>query len=235
MGGSAILIHGDIDARRLVRPPGFLARLLGRPGVPQALGAEFIELPGEDLKVLAGAFADYLRARMPVPTPSTRPVFDYLRDVGTKVDLRGEKRGSGYDWYVQLYFSGCAGMAEISAEVAAHWAMRWYADEGGRIEADILGPRGFTAATVELAADPAVFLPVGSGGYAHYPVEPERPDDRRGFSIDGAATEWDEAEARRVQAWLEAHGAALVRQAGCHCQLCAPGFDAGSIPGFKSD
>jgi hypothetical protein len=42
----------------------------------------------------------------------------------------GEREaGSDTRSYVQLGFSGCAGMAEVSATVAGHWAAAWIREE----------------------------------------------------------------------------------------------------------
>jgi hypothetical protein len=235
MGGTAILIHGDIEPKRHEQPRGFLSRLFGRREERKELPGEMIELPSKDLKVLAEDFALFLKARMPNPSASSRAVLDYLDVVGANVYLRGEKNPDGRgNWYVQLNFGSCAGMAEISAEVAAHWAMLWYASERQRIDSEVLQPAGFTAVSVELIAEPAAFLPVGSGGYASYQADSDYPEERRYFSMDAAAAESDETEADRIHCWLESHGAAMVRESGCHCQLCAPGFDPASIPGFSA-
>lgn len=236
MGGTAILIHGDIHPRRLEQPRGFISRLLGRPETRKELPEGFVDLPSKDLRILADDFAAFLKARLPKPTASTQVVLDYLDTAKPNVYLRGDQDAQETrTWYVQLGFSGCAGMAEASAQVAAHWAMLWYAGERPRIDSQLLSPAGFTAASVELIAEPAAFLPVGSGGYASYPVSPAQPETGGEFEIDAAAAESDEAEAERVQGWLASNGVAMVRQNGCHCQLCAPGFDPARIPGFTGN
>jgi len=235
MGGTAILIYGDIDPRRLEQPRGFFSRLLGRPEVRRELPEGLVDLPSKDLKVLADDFAAFLEARLPNPSTSSQAVLDYLDIAKASVYLRGEKDvEGGRTWYVQLSFGSCAGMAEISAEVAAHWAMLWYASERQRINSELLQPAGFIAATFELIAEPAAFLPVGSGGYANYQFGPDYPESRRYFSMDAAAEESYETESDRIHGWLESHGVAMVRNGGCHCQLCAPDFDPASIPGFTA-
>lgn len=231
MGGSAVLFYGELEAQRQAPRPGLLSRVFGAKAGPAATDG-FVDLPSKDFRAIAADFHSFIKSRLPNPSVASKVMLDYLRTAGPNVYLRGELDAQGRRrWYVQLSFSACAGLADTSADVAAHWAGLWYEANRERIDETLLRPHGFAAESIELIHGATMFLPVGQGGYAGYQGAPEDGEDRY-FAIDVAALEADEEEADRVHAWLEANGAALIAQGGCHCQLCAPGFDPALIPGF---
>ena len=233
MGGTAFLIHGEVDEQRQSPPPGVFARLFGQKAKPAAREGGFVDLPCKDLKVLAEDFHEFLGKRIPDPSPSSKAILDYLALVNTNIYLRGERDAEGKrTWYVQLSFGGCAGMAEVSAEVAAHWAACWYASQHERVATELLEPRGFKPSSSEAISDAVAFVPIGSGGYASYPTGEDVPAEYRCFSIDVAAAESDEAEATRAEAWLSSHGATLIQEHGCLCQVCAPELRPTEFPAF---
>ena len=237
MGGAAILIKGSVDAQRLEPPSGFFARLFGAKGpkeFPMGGDRSMVDLPSRDLKVLEAGFLAWLRARLASPWPASKTILDYLDMRTTTIHLRGEREGAAETgWYVQLTFSGCAGMAQTSADLAAHWVQRWFEADRERIDG-LLRARGFVARDTEVAAESELFLPLGEPGYAGFSPEGfDAGDGRRShFSFDAAIDEADDAQAQRLQQVLDAQFVALMRDGRCRCQLCAPEFDLAAIDGL---
>src|SRR5688500_8220971 len=155
MGGAALLIHGELDpARRAAPPPrGFLARLFGKPGrkVFELGDRTIYEIPPGDLRGLERGFRELLARALPDPWPATTATRAALGVGVTTVYLRGEgARDAEPEFTVQVSFSGCAGQAQVSADLAAHWAQQWFARERDRIDAQWLRPAGFAASRAEV-------------------------------------------------------------------------------------
>jgi hypothetical protein len=72
------------------------------------------------LEPLAARFRAFLAREIPTPHDASTQTLDYLDIKGIpSLYLRGEReKGGEPEWYVQLGFSGCAGMAEVSAAAA---------------------------------------------------------------------------------------------------------------------
>jgi hypothetical protein len=236
MGGSAVLIWGAADPDRLAQR-GFFARLLRRrePKEVELFGGRRLtELPADRVQALVPELKSYVRRQVGSPWAATQSMLDYL-DIAFEVLVRGQREGdSPRQWYVQLDFGGCGGMAEISSAVAAHWARRWYADEHERIAA-ILQPSGFVPSRSAGAADELTFLPVGELGYAAFQSEGYSEDDdspARHFELDSAAIEGNEENAEALLRALEESWVELMSDGRCHCQLCDPGLDLGLLQGL---
>jgi hypothetical protein len=244
MGGTAFLIWGKVADLRLEPTPierTFLDRVLGRqrfqkPQVTQGPdGARIIEAPPDRFRVLDGQFRDFLGKRMAEPWASSKVILDYLRDDVTTLYLRGEQRPDRSDpqWYIQLTFSGCAGLTETSAEVAAHWAAIWFREERDYLVERILSPSGFMVDDDKTEIEThSAFVPVDKLGYGLYvggsgfEPDPEWPGSRL-FELDAGVTEMDPADddlsALRE---LDRLYGPLMSDGRCRCQLCAPEFVA---------
>lgn len=132
MGGSALLIKGMPSADLLTpraAARSLADRLLGRHPVsgptetPIGRDRVLLEIPSDPLRPLADDLRTYVDRAFDDPWPSTMYVRDYLAMDVVTTYLRGERSGNEVpSWYIQLTFSACAGMADTSAEVAAHWA-----------------------------------------------------------------------------------------------------------------
>lgn len=245
MGGQAYLIWGTIDEERLkpVRAErSLLDRLLGRERfrsrseVELPDGTKLIELPVGDLEQLTDGFAEFLERRISRPWPATESFFDYLAEDVLSINLRGEQGPdkTAPDWYVQITFSGCAGMAEVSAALGSHWTEIWFKENTERISERYLEPFGFLSVEDQATTDnPPIFLPVGRLGYAQYngevEMDPECPGSRF-FELDAAATEALELDGSiaRLRELDEKFGP-LISDGQCRCQLCAPEFDTSEI------
>jgi hypothetical protein len=229
MGGSAVLIKGVADVERL-QTRGLLARWLGRKNSREfQLGRDrrLVDLPSKNVSALGPEFKAYLRRKLPTPWPSSKAMLSYL-DIALKVFVRGETHGdSAREWYIQLSFGGCAGMAQTSSEVAAHWAALWYAEESDHIARTLQG-KGFTPTLLDGTGEELTFLPLGPYGYvsflkAGYSLDPDEPTTH--FELDAAVTDRNDDEAQPLLAALESGWVAFMSDSRCHCQLCDPGFD----------
>lgn len=242
MGGSALLIYGAVSDDLLQPRPvprSLVGRLLGRERVERPTWSQIgrdrrmVDLPTDALGGIAATFRDYVAGRLDPPWTSTLAVLEYLRLGIVDLHVRGDASGSHPpEWYVQLSFSGCAGMAEVSSELAAHWAERWYRAEQADLVSRFLRPYGFEPnGRMEPDRSPAVFVPLGAAGYARYDSTREAADDdesdeSRYFDIDAAALETlSERERARALRKLDEDVPPLLPTDSCCCQWCAPRFD----------
>lgn len=239
MGGCALLIHGTPSADLLTpraEARSLADRLLGRHPVSgpieKPIGPDrvLLEIPAKPLRPLADAFLAYVDRAFDHPWPSTKFVRDYLAIDVLTIDVRGERNGNQPpSWYIQLTFSACAGMADTSAEVAAHWAEIWYRRAGAELAAKYFLPFGFTPDAAETTGSAKLFVPLGGMGYAQFRADEEAglvDPEIRNFELDWAVLETlsDVDLTREWQELDEALGD--VRAAGsCLCQFCAPGQD----------
>ena len=238
MGGAAFLLRGKVEDH-LIQPsakPSLLRRLLGRPpGDWVRLGDTlYRELPAHSFRPFLEAFRQWLRDRFEAPWPATRVVLEYLEGPYAEIVLRGERKAgqpeAEADWYLQMGFSGCAGQAEVSSQVAAHWAEKWYAAEGEGVAERLLAPAGFLAAAPDhgLYEEELSFYPLDEGGYALYCKEPSPWFDDNGrehelhFEVDDAALEASPGLYAGMLR-LEAEHAAEMADGLCRCQLCRSG------------
>ena len=245
MGGSALLIYGSVSDDLLQPQPAprsLVDRLLGRARtaapVWSPIGASsVIDLPAEPLKGLASLFTEYVASvagRSNPPWTATASVLEYLRLDVVNVYVRGERSGdSPAEWYVQLGMSGCAGMAEVSSELAAHWADRWYRENQTDLLTRFLTPYGFEPdGRIEcVPAQARFFVPFGAAGYALFNPAPGPADDdyreSRFFEMDAAALETlGDGERAAVLRTLDELMPPTLPSDSCCCQLCAPDFDA---------
>jgi hypothetical protein len=238
LGGSALLIHGTPSADLLMpraAARSLADRLLGRHPVsgpteaPIGHDRVLLEIPSDPLLPLANDFRRYVDRAFDDPWPSTMCVRDYLAMDVVTIYLRGERVGNEVPrWAVQLTFSACAGMADTSAEVAAHWAEIWYRQAGDELASKYFLSFGFTPERVETTGPAKLFVPLGRLGYAlfHGGAEANPDSEGRNFELDWSSLEtlnggdltreWQELD----EALSDVRAAAV-----CRCQFCAPGQD----------
>jgi hypothetical protein len=237
MGGYAYIIPGTYAPGRVGEPApeprSFLTRLLRRdtdPTAPRvtvlASGDTLYELePGALRKQLVADFRGWLRRKLPVPSEGTQVPLDYVMEIEPAIYVRGLQRAgeAAPQYNLQVSFSGCAGEAETSARVAAHWAALWYRDEHERLAHACLRPFGFEPAPHDPTQDePLAFLPAGDLGYLELVVPDDPESDAPAFELDysmAAAHEGDERLARLHD--LYGH---YMRGGRCRCQVCEPDF-----------
>ncbi len=240
MGGSALLIHGTPSADLLTPRPvarSLTDRMLGRHPVsgptetPIGRDRVMLEIPSGPLRPVADHFRAFVKRAFDTPWPSTTNALDYLAlDVITPY-LRGDRNGKEEpDWYFQLTFSACAGMADVSAEVGSHWAEIWYRTSADELAANYFLPFGFTPDRLDATGPPKRFVPLDALGYALMRDDAEtadsEPNGSRYFEIDYSARE-TLGDVDLTDEWKELDEALSGdRAAGkCLCQLCAPAQD----------
>lgn len=239
MGGSALLIHGTPSTDLLTPRAGarsFADRLLGRHPMSgpteTTMGRDrvLLEIPSGPLRPLTDDFRKYVDRAFDDPWPSTMWVQEYLAMNVATTYVRGERSGNETPgWYVQLTFSACAGMADTSAEVAAHWAEIWYRRVGDELASKYFLPFGFTPERVETTGAAKLFVPLGGLGYGLFRAGEQASaadPEGRSFELDRSVLEtWNGIDLTRE--WQDLDDALRdVRAAGvCLCQFCAPGLD----------
>jgi hypothetical protein len=233
VGGTGLLIHGSVSSERLAPRPvprTLLDRLLGRTRhtQPKVVGTgrnQLTQVDAAELTPLVARYRAYLARRLPEPHDGTREVLQYLEIDGIpSLYVRGAREpGSEIRWYVQLGFSGCAGMAEVSAAVACHWAAAWIREELPSVQREILAPFGFEPDPAQGFEDLNRFLPVAALGYLRYVLPAERAAGDELFEVDHAVVEGeDDAEARIAE--RSGSYERVMADGRCRCQLCDPGF-----------
>ncbi len=241
MGGTAAIIRGKVDDR-LLRPgpakQGILDRILGRKKLigpredRMGDGRSLIELSSDDFKCLATAFENFLRQSIPQTWESTKLFFDYLSINTLSIYVRGERVSppSEIDWYLQFSFSGCAGMAETSAELGSHWVEQWFQKEGDEIQRTILNGLGFFHKSTGIHSAGLVFVPFEGLGYGRRlddqtSMDPEWEGSQI-FEFDGALTE-DLQEKEKLERFreIDKRFGDLGSDGKCLCQLCSPAFE----------
>jgi hypothetical protein len=237
MGGTAYLIHGTLDPARawpVPRKRSLLDKLLGRqqydtPSYVESTESTIVDVPPGELEpALIRAFRQFLEREIASPWEATSIFYSYL-DFGMHVYLRGQRPDgtSKVDWFVQLDYSGCAGMAEISAELGYHWVHLWLERALIEITSSVFEPRGFMPNGLSQAVgDPVTFLPLGECGYALYYTRSTREHEPI-FALDDSVLEaFDDDEVDLLLRTITNKWSTLMADGQCRCQLCMPGFDA---------
>ena len=229
------MIAGTLTPERLAAPvpsPSLFKRLLG---TAPATGTRVTTLAGGDIlhEIEPGAlgrhlvhdFREWLHARLPSPSEGTALPLQYVVEIEPSVYVRGLQRaGENAPRYnVQLSFSGCAGEAETSARVAAHWASLWYRAEHERVANAFLRPFGFEPAPYDPALDDTfAFLPARDLGYLELVSAEDSSAGTPGLELDYSTATAHEDDPR-LERLNELYGH-YMKSGRCRCQLCEPEF-----------
>lgn len=237
MGGSAILLFGEMDLSVLERKdanPSFFQKLFGRKqsAAPTAMKINdqltHLEIKKHSLNGLKEDFKKFIKQSVPRPHFASEMFFDYMRMNIMTLYLRGNQTPEKTDWYVQFSFSGCAGMAETSAEIGAHWVEIWLNRERAAVS-DFLEKNGFTISDRQDAPSGYRFLPFEKYGYCRILDQEEiyEADDADGskyLSFDqGTLEALSENELSQMKA-LDDQYREYIGDNKCRCQLCEPDF-----------
>jgi hypothetical protein len=183
-------------------------------------------LPGALERDLVSDFKEWLLHQLGAPSRASAIVLEYLEYGGPSIYVRGLQRSTDSEpsFWIQLSFSGCAGEAQVSADVAAHWAARWHRARREEIREAYLLPFGFTPKPQESSgeADPP-FLPAGDLGYLEFTA----PEARERHRVPMFVLDHSLGEAYAGQACLdglEDRFARFMTEAKCRCELCEPGL-----------
>jgi hypothetical protein len=243
MGGAAFVLECQVaralyDARPL--PRTLVDKLLfrtRRAGVRRmafgdAAHLEFV-LPPALTSLPAMAHA-WMRAHLPASDASARVILDeYLSASVGDVYLRGEERDGVTRTSVELIFSGCAGLAETSAAVVAHWCERWWREDRAAIER-ACAKSGVTLVDVlrtEGEVGP-LFFPLKQGGYALFtdakavPPSPglPPPEGLPWLEVDDALHE-QRADVDETLVALKRIAEQVFVERHCRCALCDPDYE----------
>ena len=240
MGGSAYLIFGSLGKSHLEPQPikrNIIDKLLGRqryrsPREYKAGNISIIDLVPGDLTLLKKDFIAFLHQKLPQPWKSTNNIFNYLDLDVTEILLRAEKNiDTGTNsCYVQLSFSGCAGMGEVSANVATHWASVWFKANRDVLEQEHFKPFGFIPKEPGPNDGPEpIFVPLSEGGYAQYYPEPQLKfiGDQKmhfHFDVDAATLESENDNGLSLMTQTENSFTSIMASGKCRCQFCSPEF-----------
>jgi hypothetical protein len=231
MGGAAAIIKGIAEPRLLEPKPAkrsLLDRLLGRTKLvgPSEVaigdGRTMIDLSAEEFRGLATDFVDFLHRSIQEPWDSTHRFFDYFSINTLSVYVRGERASAAAQtaWYLQFSFSGCAGMAETSAELGSHWVEQWFQKEGDKIQADFLDGAGFQRESGDGQHAGLVFVPFEGLGYGR------RAEGDPLFEFDYSMVEPLEASGKAEELKdIDNRFGNLGGDGKCLCQLCSPAFE----------
>ncbi len=226
MGGCAHIIAGIVREEALIpKSPkrGFWARLFVGSKHDEVRRSNFgestlidVPCPGLSKKVHAD-FTRYLRERIPRPDKATESIFGYLGIAETTVYIRGEEKVDSSSWYTQLTFSGCAGMADISAEVSAHWAAVWSRDRLDEFLRPLLNDYGFEVSEhTDTSHDNYTFIRVDVDGQNLYAgLGADGSIELDGAIYEGVTEDFEQFNERMES--LYRHKAPLQ---SCECQLC---------------
>lgn len=165
-----------------------------------------------------------------VPWNATQHILDYM-SYAASILIRGERSGDApamWESYVRL--SGCAGMAQTSSEVAAHWIRTW-ANQRPTELSTLLSDHGFSVSNIEKDDEILKYFPTAECGYTSYwldaadAVTEDEPWAGK-FDIDVAAYDHLADGGLALARKLESVAGELMSDGICRCQLCNPIFDA---------
>lgn len=233
MGGTAYLIHGDLDPARIDSGPQqktFIEKLRGclgfrhRPQVVDLKSSTLIELPPGRIAGIVPAFREFVIQNCSPAWPATAVFLDMLN---MSVSLRGEQPAAQeqVDWYIQLSFPSGAGTAEVTSQLAWHWAEIWVRNRLQDINKTFLQPEGFTASLDrrDQANDLPLFVPVGQD-YQVYAalqlMEGESPE----FELDECVTELLDDGGEELMNQIQSQLGELMADGQCRCQMCMPDY-----------
>ncbi len=217
MGGSAFVIYGKYSGGEETKK-GFLSKLFRRED-PKKSREKGIS------KELKADFVDYIDAKLE-NEKSIAVIKEYLKMQGIFECYIREYNGSDC---IDITFSGCAGMAQVSSEVCAHWTKFWYQEKNSKIE-EILKKYDFEInGKTENFSENEVFVPAGAAGYAVLIVNegsekellPPNIFQATYFEVDEAYMEGaDEKEFVELNERLNLEYSGAVKDRKCMCGFC---------------
>lgn len=235
MGGSAYVIYGDVDESVLKPVPvkkTLFDRILGRQrfeGPKETSNGKIktIDLPLGRLEDLKPLFIKHLKNHLVPISEASKNILEYLDLDVMRINFRGQKRAQDekMEWSIQVTFSGCAGMAETSASLAAHWVRLWYLRNRTEIQKGIFAASGFSPCEPEDDDESEIFLPLPQGGYARYYEDPQEmyiKDEEVSFhfEIDDSFLEAHADGGIELMNQIESEYLSVMADGRCRCQFC---------------
>ena len=237
--------------RRGVEVCGSVSKSQLRVTPPQiAIGEDgaHLEIDVCELGFLRLEFRQYIWDRIPESEQwqSTSDFMEYLALDVVELQLLGfiANEETEADWSLDMFFSSCGGMAEVSAQLAAHWARIWLLNQASKIK-ESLAPFGFAPETrctyietADIESPPTRFpsrmqpcprfVPIADSSYASYRSSRGNADNDSRFDLNSALVERIE-DTQDLLAELEHHYGAALAEGKCLCQLCAPEIDSSGV------
>lgn len=237
MGGSAILVFGNVDMSLLESRPvkqSVFQKLLGirkhaslkETRINDQLTIK--EIQNHPLHGLRDDFKKYLLRTIPRPHSASKQIISYLNMKTMTIYLRADKSPQKTDWYVQFSFSGCAGLAETSAELCTHWIEIWLHEERDLIF-DTFGKNGFQAGDQKDSPSGYCFIPFEKYGYGRILQKDEIYEgaDYEGsqyLSFDQGSLESLADKELSGMKELDRRYQKYITENKCCCQICQPDF-----------
>ncbi len=223
MGGTAFLIYGDINSKKIKPIKDRVWRKFFRRIRKQKVSIDY----KSDLikSYFVDSFVEYLNRKLRNPWNSTKHVLEYLEINEMDVFIRKDLRDSGD--YIQINFFGSAGTTEISAEVACHWFEKWYEESADEIYNDINGMGFEIEEESSMNTRENIFIPTDNYGYVMMNEDPyfEGKEDEvwsRYFEIDNGIMEYynGQDEFREYGKKLDEKYVEILEKRQCGCQMC---------------
>jgi|GEM_PF-3864794 len=132
MGGTSAMIYGRLDEGFILEPEkvGLLSKIFKgnshkTPVITDLGNTKLIDHSSKGCRdVCTKLFGDFLDQAFKDPNENDNLTLSYIREQKFNTlsfNLRTEEKEGETQSYLQVAFSGCAGMAEVTSAVAAHW------------------------------------------------------------------------------------------------------------------
>lgn len=237
MGGSAILVFGNVDLPLLKNRPveqSVFQKLLGIKKHASLKETRIndqltiVEIENRPLHGLRDDFKKYILRTIPRPHSASGQIIAYLNMKTMTIYLRANKSPEKTDWHVQFSFSGCAGMAETSAELCAHWIEIWLQEERDLIS-DTLFKNGFQVHDQKDSPSGYCFIPFEKYGYGRILRKDEiyGGEDYEGsryLAFDQGSLESIPDKELSGMKELDHKYQKYIIENKCRCQICEPNF-----------
>lgn len=246
MSGYAFVINGIID-EALLEPTTEKQTLLNKLLKKQVIiwpkitelqnGDKFIEIHAKQLESqLIIKFKDYLQTTIKTSWEVTQNMIEgYLSLCVEDIFIRGTQKKENIkpEGYIEVGFSGCAGVAETSARLASHWFEIWYKKHKLLIDEQYLIPYGFTPNNnIEKCNEQDLFFPLGEITYALYTNDIDSMylgdsdiEVKCNFDIDQSIIECGTINNKESIEIFNAKLNKIMQNPRCYCQLCTPELD----------
>jgi len=235
MGGTAYLVYGNIDPVLLEKreiKPTFLQKIFGKKNFiqPKEMKVDdnrtIIDINQPELNNLVDLFQGFIKKTLPKYNSATQQFIEYLDIKIMSIFIRGERFKDKTEWYIQFGFSGCAGMAEVSAELGSHWVNKWIAIEKNNL-LNIFAKNGFQMFDNQNSNDESYFIPFEKYGYAkiqNTEIMDEEYEGSKYFEFDQSCLEGlDENDYSKMKN-LDKNYKKYYDSKKCCCQICNPEF-----------
>ena len=213
------MIYGRLEgaAKPKRKKEGFFSKLFNKEKSPSCsdMGTyTLITYPVRELKkTIIDVFDHFLEESFENPDERDRQILAYIKDAEystLSVYLRSEEGENRTESYVQVTFSGSAGMGEVSAEIAAHWFTLGYERSfGDELKKTLKTEFNFHAERIE--SNSSNIKKATYNELCLYALD----DPEYGIEVDGYLHEMGDFSSEQVV--FEEEGVS----SSCQCSLCS--------------